>query len=193
MTFPEFSFRLPAWVGELTGDGAGRRLSPEERMRLVIRLASENVARGTGGPFGAAVFDMAQCTLIAPGVNMVVPTKSSVLHAEVVALVLAQQVLGHFDLSATGRDCELVSSTEPCAMCLGAVTWSGVKRLVCGARDSDARQIGFDEGAKPQGWVRELARRGIEVVQDVCREDAVAVMRVYIQSGGEVYNPQRGR
>jgi tRNA(Arg) A34 adenosine deaminase TadA len=192
MTFPEFSFRLPAWVGEWIGDPARPHPTLEERMQLVIRLASENVSRRTGGPFGAAVFDLEHRTLIAPGVNMVVPTNSSVLHAEIVALVLAQQALGHFDLSATGRDCELVTSTEPCAMCLGAVTWSGVKRLVCGARDGDAREIGFDEGAKPEDWVRELAQRGIEVVRDVCRGEAAAVLRAYSERGGEVYNPQRG-
>lgn len=191
MSFPEFSFRLPLWVGELVGDPAVARPMQEERMRLAIRLAAENVSRGMGGPFGAAVFDMEHHTLIAPGVNMVVPTSSSVLHAEIVALMLAQQVLGHFDLSATGRGCELVTSTEPCAMCLGAVTWSGVKRLICGARDADARQIGFDEGAKPRDWVRELTQRGIEVVRDVCREEAVAVLHAYIERGGKVYNPQR--
>jgi len=76
-------------------------------------------------------------------------------------------------------------------MCLGAVAWSGVKRLVCGARDSDARQIGFDEGAKPQHWVHELGCRGIEVVRDVCREEAVRVLRAYVGRGGEVYNPRR--
>jgi tRNA(Arg) A34 adenosine deaminase TadA len=192
MRFPEFSFHLPEWVGELL-DEPGRPLPTlEERMRLVIRLASENVARGTGGPFGAAVFDLERHALIAPGVNMVVPANSSVLHAEIVALVLAQQVLEHFDLSATGMECELLTSTEPCAMCLGAVTWSGAKRLVCGARDSDAREIGFDEGAKPAHWVRELTQRGIEVVRDVCREEAAAVLRAYSERGGEVYNPQRG-
>jgi tRNA(Arg) A34 adenosine deaminase TadA len=192
MSFPEFSFHLPEWVGELVGDPSRPLPTQEERMHLAIRLAAANVSRGTGGPFGAAVFDMENHTLVAPGVNMVVPTNCSVLHAEVVALVLAQQVHGHFDLSSTGRECELVTSTEPCAMCLGAVTWSGVRRVACGARDGDARQIGFDEGAKPQHWVRELTQRGIEVVLDVCREQAIAVLRAYVERGGKVYNPQRG-
>jgi tRNA(Arg) A34 adenosine deaminase TadA len=192
MIYPEFSFRLPGWVGEMLDEPARSYPTLEERMRLVIQLASENVTRRTGGPFGAGVFDLERQTLIAPGVNMVVPANSSVLHAEIVAMVVAQQVVGHFDLSAAGLpDCELVSSTEPCAMCLGAVAWSGVKRLVCGARDSDARQIGFDEGAKPQDWVHELACRGIEVVRDVCRDEAVYVLRAYVKRGGEVYNPQR--
>jgi tRNA(Arg) A34 adenosine deaminase TadA len=192
MTFPEFSFRLPRWVDERLGGPAQAYLTLEERMELVIALARENIARQTGGPFGAAVFDMQRHTLIAPGVNLVVPANSSILHAEIVAMILAQQVLRHFDLSAEDLpDCELVTSTEPCAMCLGAVGWSGVKRLVCGARDEDARKIGFDEGAKPLHWPAELARRGIEVIRDVCRGEAVSVLRAYVGSGGEVYNPRR--
>ena len=103
MTYPEFSFRLPGWVGELLDEPARPYPTLEERMRLVIQLASENVARRTGGPFGAGVFDLERHTLIAPGVNMVVPANSSVLHAEIVAMVVAQQVVGHFDLSRAAR------------------------------------------------------------------------------------------
>lgn len=192
MTFPGFSFRLPVWVSEQLGEPGRAYPTLEERMRLAITLARENVARRTGGPFGAAVFDLQDHTVIAPGVNIVVAANSSFLHAEIVAMVLAQQVLGHFDLSAAGLpECELVTSTEPCAMCLGAVGWSGVKRLVCGARDEDARRIGFDEGAKPADWPAELACRGIDVVRDVCREEAASVLRAYAEGNGEIYNPRR--
>jgi tRNA(Arg) A34 adenosine deaminase TadA len=194
MAFPGFSFCLPQWVGERLGEATRVYPTLEERMRLAIVLARENVVRQTGGPFGAAVFDLQHHTLIAPGVNIVVSAKSSFLHAEIVAMVVAQQVLGHFDLSAAGvPECELVTSTEPCAMCLGAVGWSGVKRLVCGARDVDARQIGFDEGVKPVDWPTEFVRRGIEVVRDICRDEAGSVLRAYAEGGGEVYNPRRTR
>jgi tRNA(Arg) A34 adenosine deaminase TadA len=47
----------------------------------------------------------------------------------------------------------MVVSTEPCALCLGAIPWSGIRRLVCGARDEDARSIGFDEGEKVPYWI----------------------------------------
>ena len=127
--------------------------------------------------------------LIAAGVNLVVPAHASIAHAEMIALTLAQQRLGTHDLSETG--CELATSTEPCAMCLGAIPWSGVTRLLCGARDEDARAVGFDEGAKPANWVQELTSRGIEVVRDVLRDEARAVLRDYKQSGGTIYNPRR--
>lgn len=76
-------------------------------------------------------------------------------------------------------------------MCLGAVMWSGVRRLVCGARGADAEAVGFDEGAKPAAWPEALERRGILVLRDVCREQAAAVLRDYHASGGIIYNPRR--
>lgn len=73
-------------------------------------------------------------------------------------------------------------------MCMGAIPWSGIPRLVCAAREDDALAVGFDEGAKPEQWRSELERRGITVVQDVRRDEAAAVLREYVDGGGEVYN-----
>src|SRR5919112_599538 len=101
--------------------------------------------------------------------------------------MIAQQVIGHFDLGGPGRPpYELVASTEPCIQCFGALTWSGVRRLACGARDEDAREIGFDEGPKMEDWVSALERRGISVVRDVCREQAAAVLGAYAEGGGKI-------
>lgn len=83
---------------------------------------------------------------------------------------------------------DLVTSCEPCAMCFGAVPWSGVRGLVCGARDEDARAIGFDEGPKLESWVRALEQRGIEVVRDVHRVVARRVLEDYAIAGGPIYN-----
>lgn len=192
MSFPEVSLRLPGWVEGVVG----RRLvypRPEDRMELAVRLARENARRGTGGPFGAAVFESDSGRLVAPGVNLVVGSGNSVAHAETVALMVAQRIVGNFDLGAPGRPaCELVASTEPCLMCLGATLWSGVRSLVCGARDEDAAAIGFDEGPKPSMWQRELEDRGLAVRRDVLREGAAEVLREYVRSGGEIYNARRG-
>jgi tRNA(Arg) A34 adenosine deaminase TadA len=167
--------------------------SPEERMAFVVELSRENIAQGTGGPFAAAVFDAVSGRLIAAGVNMVTRLGLSIAHAEIVALAQAQAVLGGFDLGGGGMpNCELVSSAEPCAMCLGAVPWSGVRSLVCGARDEDVRAVGFDEGAKREDWIEGLEARGIVVRRDVLRESAAAVLREYAAMGGPVYNGRKG-
>jgi tRNA(Arg) A34 adenosine deaminase TadA len=185
-----FELALPTWVTELLADEPGPWPTAEAQMALVLRLVAANVARGTGGPFAAAVFT-AEGRLLAVGVNRVEPQRAAIAHAEIVAIALAGQAVGSFDLSEAGAT-TLVASTEPCAMCSGAVPWSGVTRLVCGARDEDARRIGFDEGYKPADWVEGLRRRGIEVVLDVLRSDAAAQLEAYALSGGTIYNGAPG-
>ena len=156
-------------------------------MRLAIRLARENVERRTGGPFGAAVFEAATGRLIAVGVNSVVPANNSVLHAETVALMMAERRLGSFSLAGAG--CELFASCDPCAMCLGAILWSGVRRLVCAADRADAAAIGFEEGPVfPESYAY-LERRGITIVSGFLAAEARAVLDLYRDAGGIVYNP----
>ena len=170
------------------------RTYPEltDRMDLVIELAQQNVDAGTGGPFGAGIFEIQSGRLVAPGVNMVISGNCSVAHAETTAIMLAQKIIGTHDLGGDGLPVmEMVSSTEPCAMCLGAVIWSGVRRLVCGARDGDARDLGFDEGPKPDNWEAALQNRGIQVIRDVNRQASVAVLKHYMKVGGPIYNARQ--
>lgn len=193
MGFPQVMLRLPDWVEELLSESDRSYPTEEDRMRLVIELSRLNMVHGTGGPFGAGIFDLSMNRLVAPGVNLVTTTNLSTAHAEIVAIMVAQQVVGHFDLGGPEQPpYELVASTEPCAQCFGSIPWSGVRQLVCGARDEDARSIGFDEGPKLPDWVGALEQRGISVVRDVCREEAAAVLRNYAESGGIIYNARQG-
>ncbi len=186
-----FTVSLPEWLGSRAIPKAIPTI--EERMEFVINLARENIRRRTGGPFGAAVFDAAG-NLVSTGVNLVETANCSILHAEMVAIALAHKTLGRYDLSDGNKlSYELVTVTEPCAMCFGAVPWSGVSRVVCGARDADARAIGFDEGPKMAHWQEALAERGIAVVRDVMRKEAVEVLQEYLASGGTIYNAGRGK
>lgn len=164
----------------------------ESRMAFVIDLARRNAEAG-GGPFAAAVFESASGRLVAAGVNRVVEAACAAAHAEILALSLAQQRIGRHDLGASGLPAhELVTSAEPCVMCLGAVIWSGVRRVVCGARDEDVRAIGFDEGPKPADWAAVLDARDIAVRRDVLRDEAVAVLQAYAVGGGAIYNGRSG-
>jgi tRNA(Arg) A34 adenosine deaminase TadA len=180
----------PQWLVDYAA-GAGPFSDVEARMAFVIGAARLNIDRG-GGPFAAGVFERDWGRLVALGVNMVASAGLSVLHAEIMALSLAQKKVGGFDLSAPGLPAhELVTSAAPCAMCLGAVPWSGVARLVAGARGEDVEAVGFDEGAKPTDWRGALQSRGIEVISDVLRDEAASVLRDYAARGGEIYNPKR--
>ena len=179
---------LPDWVNEFAARYQASE-EPMQQMKFVLAAARENIERGTGGPFAAAIFDATGGELIALGLNLVTTQGLSALHAEMVAIALAQRKLGTYDLSEQERTLRLVSSTEPCAMCLGAIPWSGIRQLHCGARDEDARAIGFDEGAKPQDWQGSLLERGIQVDTDILRTEAVEVLRAYAATGGSIYNP----
>ncbi|MBX3422735.1 MAG: nucleoside deaminase [Pirellulaceae bacterium] len=176
---------LPSWLCSLTSE-LGEFKSLGDRMRLAIDIADRNISHATGGPFGAAVFDLETNELVGVGVNMVVTSGLSIAHAEIVALSLSQQRLKTFDLSKAML--QLVTSAEPCWMCLGAIHWAGVRSVVSAARDSDVREIGFDEGHKPHDWAAEYVSKGIDVICDVERDAAVKVLRKYRHSGGHIYN-----
>ena len=181
---------LPDWV-----EGFERQLpesleSAEERMAVAISLAEQNMRHDTGGPFGALVVTEEGGRVVALGVNRVEPQLCSAAHAEIVALSLAQRRMGNWNLAATPLGpLQLVSSCEPCAMCLGAIPWSGVSSVLCGATKEDAEAAGFDEGARAADWVDVLARREIDVRIRVLRDKAARVMERYAGSGKTVYNP----
>ena len=186
-TFPQFHLELPQWISDFFQQQPTKFPTPEARMSLVTTLSKLNIEEGTGGPFGAGIFRTDTHQLIAPGVNLVLSSHSSLAHAEIVAIMLAQQIYGTHDLGANNLPPhELVTSCEPCAMCLGAICWSGVRHLVCGAKGSDAEAIGFDEGPKPQNWTTGLEARGISVTLNIERPNAAQVLKNSVEKGGEM-------
>jgi tRNA(Arg) A34 adenosine deaminase TadA len=182
----ELSFVLPPWAAALV-EGVGPLADDDARMAMVLRLAEATVANSSGGPFAAAIFSLEDGRVVAAGVNLVLASRAPVAHAEIVAIALAGKRLGTHDLGRA-RPIELVTSCEPCAMCMGALPWAGVSRVVCGARDEDARAVGFDEGDKRPDWPERLRARGIEVVRDVRRDEGAEIMRRYSEGGGVIYN-----
>jgi tRNA(Arg) A34 adenosine deaminase TadA len=108
------SFELPDWIERFSQLYV---LSADLNMRMdfVISAARKNVEVGCGGPFAAAVFESETGKLISLGVNLVTTQGLSILHAEIVALAVAQRKLGTYDLAVPRH--ELVTSAEPCAMC----------------------------------------------------------------------------
>tara|TARA_R110002049_G_scaffold42991_11_gene127449 strand:+ start:68 stop:610 length:543 start_codon:yes stop_codon:yes gene_type:complete len=179
----QFTLTLPDWLDEL--DAAPRQFdSTEMAMCFALDAAARNIDDG-GGPFGALVLD-ADGRLVAAGVNRVVSGHASCLHAEMVALMRAQRRLGTHDLATCGPHM-LVSTCAPCAMCLGAIPFSGVRTLVYGADGADAEAIGFDEGAKPSDWVASLVDRGIAVHRDCLADEARTLLQRYRDAGGRIY------
>src|SRR5690349_7251446 len=189
---PDLSFAVhvdyPAWVADVVAWDTRYR-TDEERMRLAIRLSRENVEHETGGPFGAAIFERESGRLVAVGMNSVVRLHNCTLHGEMVAFMMAQRRLGSFTLNAPHLPThELVTSCEPCAMCLGATLWSGVRRVVYGATREDAARLHFDEGPVFPESYHYLEERGITIVRNLLRDEAVAVLEQYQAQSGTIYN-----
>ena len=181
-------FTLPGWLENFYRPGAVFS-TVEERMEFVIEASRKNIELQTGGPFAAGVFESQTGKIVSLGVNLVATQKLSILHAEIVATSIAQQKLNTFDLGALHLPAhELVISSEPCAMCFGAIPWSGVTKVITGATGADVRAVGFDEGAKPQNWIEELTQRQIEVITELKRSEANEVLQNYKIDHGVIYN-----
>ncbi len=181
---------LPHWLESFVDDWSDPLGTAEQRMLLAVSLSAENVLQATGGPFGAIVVEEETGRLISVGVNLVTTVELSIAHAEMVAISMAQSAINNWNLGHE-TEVQLVTSCEPCAMCFGAVPWSGVSSLVWGANKEDAEAAGFDEGDKPVNWVNSLENRGIRTYPDVLREEAVAVLNKYAKKGGAIYHPDQ--
>lgn len=191
MLYAQVHLTLPAWVHDAV-DTARTYPSDDDKVALAIDLSRRNIDAGTGGPFGAAVFDAGD-RILAAGVNVVLPQSTSLAHAENMAYMLAQQRLRRARLNENERGerdgaYTLATSSQPCCQCYGATIWAGIDRLLIGARSEDVEALtDFDEGPLPAQWVDELERRGIAVVRDLHREAACAVLRTYGELGGVRY------
>ena len=108
-------------------------------MRRAISLASQNVLRDQGGPFGAVIVRAG--SVVGEGANSVTRDNDPTAHAEVQAIRAASQALGTFTL----RGCEIYTSCEPCPMCLAAIYWARLDRIWFGNTCADAARIAFDD------------------------------------------------
>ncbi|MDT8903970.1 nucleoside deaminase [Anaeroselena agilis] len=111
----------------------------DEFMQTAIDEAVNGVGKGEGGPFGAVIVKDGKILVRAH--NQVLLTHDPTAHAEVQAIRKASALLGRFDLS----DCVLYASCEPCPMCLGAIHWAKLRKVVYGATRYDAANAGFDD------------------------------------------------
>lgn len=190
----QINLTMPEWWRDEMAKVPAVIPDTEDRMRHVIRFSRINIEQNTGGPFAAGVFERDSGKLVTIGVNRVVPLGMSSAHAEVMALTLAQKKLDTFDLGGDGQPAhQLVVNWRTCAMCYGAAIWSGIRELVIAGSDESLEQItGFDEGPLPDNWSGELEKRGIHVIDNVLRNDAIKVFEQFRDSGAIVYNGRLG-
>jgi guanine deaminase len=107
-------------------------------LRRAIKIASDNIKTG-GGPFGAVI--VKDNNILSEAGNRVVVNSDPTAHAEIQAIRSASSLLKTHEL----KECTLYSSCEPCPMCLGAIYWSGIKKVVYSCDRSDAEIAGFSD------------------------------------------------
>ena len=125
-------------IDKIGGADAPDSTTDEKMMRKAIDLAAKSCMEG-GGPFGAVIVKGGK--VISAESNSVTIGNDPTAHAEVNAIRAACRKLKTFDLGG----CTIYSSCEPCPMCLGAIYWAGISRLVYGADRRDAERIGFGD------------------------------------------------
>ena len=191
----QLNLSLPDWINSFLNEYPKIIPEDEKQMRFVLSLTERNIREETGGPFGSAVFERDSGKLVSVGVNVVVRQNCSAAHAEMMALMLAQKELGHFDLGAERfPEHRLVTSGKMCAMCLGNVCWSGVCEVLSSAEPEDVEKIvGFDEGPTPPDYNAQLECRGIKIVPELLRREGRAVLQLYVDLGGKVYNARHSQ
>jgi tRNA(Arg) A34 adenosine deaminase TadA len=104
------------------------------------QLAIESVNKGTG-PFGAVVVDSITHEILAETHNQVTQNKDPTAHAEIMAIRQACQKRNSHSLENT----ILYSSSFPCPMCLSAIYWARINKIIYANMAETAAEYGFDD------------------------------------------------
>jgi tRNA(Arg) A34 adenosine deaminase TadA len=114
-------------------------MSDQSLIREAVTLALTHSTGGENGPFGSVIARDGE--IVGRGWNRVVETCDPTAHAEVVAIRDAARRLGTHVLDG----CTIYCSCEPCPMCLSAIYWARIGRVVYASTQEEARAAGFDD------------------------------------------------
>ncbi|MEX0626743.1 MAG: nucleoside deaminase [Chloroflexota bacterium] len=114
-----------------------------DHLRRAIAIAHRARANGNH-PFGALLVDAAG-ELVAEAENTVTSDGDPTAHAEINLVRTAGRRFDPDYLS----ECTLFSSTEPCAMCAGAIYWAGIGRVVFALGEDELRRMTGSNAASP--------------------------------------------
>jgi tRNA(Arg) A34 adenosine deaminase TadA len=106
---------------------------------IAFEEAFLSVRNNMGGPFGAVVVKDGE--IIGKGGNRVSSANDPTAHAEINAIRDACKNIGSFDLSGT----VLYSTCEPCPMCLSAIYWANISKVLYSSTRHQAADIGFKD------------------------------------------------
>jgi tRNA(Arg) A34 adenosine deaminase TadA len=149
-----------------------RTLEHHSRIREVIAIANRARARGNR-PFGALLIS-AEGERLATGENSQITDGLVLAHAEMVLLHEAAKRYSPEVMAGS----TMYTSAEPCAMCAGAIFWSGVGRLVFGLSGERLHELADMTPDMLVASAREVlvrAGRKVEVVGPVLESEALTL------------------
>lgn len=132
----------------------------EDCMKIAIKEAEKGL-KLYNYPFGCCIKTGDE---IVAAYNTCVVEKSNVRHAEINAI---NKLLDKRE----GEKLEIFCTTEPCLMCIGAIHWSGIKRVVYGCSIKDSKEAGFNEIEISIKDIVESQNLAIEIVSGYMRDD----------------------
>lgn len=106
-------------------------MTDEKYMREALKLAKKAYLLGEV-PIGCVI--VYQDKIIARGYNRRNTDKTTLAHAELIAIKRASKSIGDWRL----EDCTIYITLEPCQMCAGAIVQARMKRAVFGAMNPKA-------------------------------------------------------
>lgn len=156
-------------------------MKKENFMLKAINMAQKGIREGAGGPFGACIVKNGE--VVAMAHNTVLRDKDATCHAEVNAIRQASEKLGTHILSG----CEIYTSAEPCPMCLGAIYWARLDKIVVAASKETAAKYDFDDHFFYEQMEKPPEARAVPCEIGVCADESEAVFVEWQASGGKLY------
>lgn len=142
----------------------------EKFIDIAIELSKKAVY-----PYGAIIVKNGE--IIGRSDSDVPVSKTAYSHAELRAIEDAMDHLGGHLCAEGGKDCVIYSSCEPCAMCMGAILYTGIEKLVYGATLEDSKECVNDILVKAQIVADNCKNRNIKIVPELHRDKAIEVLR----------------
>jgi guanine deaminase len=151
-------------------------MTQEQFMRAAIEKAREGIAAGQS-PFGSVI--VRDGKIIAATHNTVWRDGDPTAHAEVNNIRAAARALSTIDLSG----CVLYATCEPCPMCLSAIHWAKISRVVYGASIADAAAAGFSELRVEARRLAELGGSPLHVESGLLTRECRALFDEFLRAG----------
>jgi len=142
----------------------------QEYIKKSYKIAQSAQAHGNH-PFGALL--VLDDKIILSSENTVITDKDITRHAEMNLISLAVKTLDSTTLSSTS----LYTSTEPCAMCAGALFWSGISHLIYGCSAKKLGEIAGGSFVVPCTEIFTYGNRKINVSGPILEQEGAEIHR----------------